>query len=208
MVRVRGPSLAQGAAGALGKVLIFSQSKGRAYVKKWARPSNPNSQQQEAMRACTQFFSQNWNLFPYSEQKSWNQPAEPQNIPAYNCCLQYNLDRIRRNLTPTAFYPGDLSGTNPTEYAHTATQQGRQAKWLMGVTDPADLLCYMIYFQAGYTCARAWYKLVRLQPVPGAGELIYYHGPLQPGPYTFGTARILRHGKDVGAYSIRNVTIV
>lgn len=194
MVRLRGPGLAQSAAGGLGKTLIYSESKGRAYCKRWAAPANPNTFPQKAIRAMTQFIAQQWNHFLQAERDSWIPLAEPTNIPPYNACLAYNLLRARENKGPTAFYPPDYTGTDPGAAAPATSKQGRQAKFIFNVWTIADLLCYRIHNSPDGTFTFPWDRVIHLQPILTTGYTLYYYGPLSPGTYYFDIHMLRRHG--------------
>ena len=57
MVKLTGPAIAQGAAGQLAGELIFSDWKGRAYLKKHRKPKQPRTPPQLAMCAMLRFLS-------------------------------------------------------------------------------------------------------------------------------------------------------
>jgi len=50
MAKVFGPFLSVGASGTVGKILTAAKWKGRAYMKQWFKPANPNTVKQQAVR--------------------------------------------------------------------------------------------------------------------------------------------------------------
>lgn len=208
MVRVRGPSLAQAAAGGLGQTLIFSQSKGRCYVKRWAAPANPKSGGQLAVRACTQFISQQWHNFTTAEQATWNELAAQTNIPAYNACLAYNLERARRYLMPTAWNPADGTGATGSFSSPVLLAVGRQAKFQINITEVLQNFCFVLFKCPSGTYGQQWDRIVHYIPVLTTGIITYFYGPLPKGQHWFSLNFSLRHGLNAGATYNRTCTIV
>jgi hypothetical protein len=120
MVKLKGPGLAQTAAGGLGKTLIFAQSKGRPYVKKWHQPKNPKTNPQLAIRAITAFLSQQWAALSQANQQTWEALASLTNIPPYNAWLAVNITRWRSFLAPSKAYPATQTGSGGTTTNRTA----------------------------------------------------------------------------------------
>lgn len=207
MVRLRGPGLAQTAAGGLGQTLIFSQSKGRAYCKRWAAPANPKTPGQLAVRACTQFISQQWQAFSPAEHASWEELARQTNIPPYNACLAYNLSRARNYKAPTAWYPADATGTDPTFTSPVLVAKGRQAKLAINVSAVNDGLTFVFYHCTNASYTRAWNRIIRYLDIPTPTLLNWYFGPFTTGPHYFSIDYSMRRGKTAGAVYNRTITI-
>lgn len=105
MVKLKGPGMASKAAGGLGKVLIFSESKGRPYAKRWSAPANPQTGGQIGVRAIVQWVSENWRLWPEDDRLTWEALAHQKRISPINACIGYNLERISRMQYPASNYP-------------------------------------------------------------------------------------------------------
>lgn len=207
MVKLRGPGLGQAAHGGLGRVLIFAETKGRAYCKKWHKPSQPNAPGQLAMRAAARFVAERWQYFTQAEKDSWIPLAAQTNIPPYNACLAYNLERARRNLKPTAGYPASDTGTAGVFSSPTMTAVGRQARFSSNVTTVNDLFGWPINKVASVGTPKNWNTIVHLVPCVGVGVHTFDYGPLAPGIHYFKIDFMLRRGWSNLAEYIRTVTI-
>lgn len=105
MVKLKGPSLATEATGSLADALIFSTTKKRSYLKKHAKPANPNTQAQQSVRAMITFLTKNWKNLTPIQQATWNTPAFLEKIAPYHAYLKINMKRWRTFRGPGKAYP-------------------------------------------------------------------------------------------------------
>jgi len=207
VVRVQGPSLAEAAAGGLGKALIFAESKGRRYVKRWAKPANPNTVYQIAMRAMEAFLSAAWNTMTIGMQNTWLTKQEPGALPAYNWFLRINLERWRSLKGPSAFYPPAETGTYSTWSAYTPTLQGRRVQLHINVTTLADQWAHVVYAQNSSFTTGAWHRLIHVWRTPTTGHYYFDHLKVPPGTWYYRSACVTREGKLGTSYAIGNITV-
>lgn len=105
MVKLTGPGLATKATGGLADALIFSSSKGRAYLKTKRKPKQPRTGAQIGMRAMMKFLAPAWSLTPGRDPTTWSDLATEAAISPFNAYLGYNLERWRNADPPTINYP-------------------------------------------------------------------------------------------------------
>ena len=144
MVKLTGPGLAQSASGQLAGELIFSNWKGRAYLKKHANPKQPQARGQVGMRAMLEFLSSNWSQISDANQATWNDLAAQTNISPFNAYLAYNLRRHRSNQRPTQAYPA---------------AEEPYVSFAMGYSATGGVRCIKIYFQV-QTKSEGWGNLL------------------------------------------------
>lgn len=75
MARVFGPFMSIDAAGSVGNELTASHWKDRQYIKKWFKPSNPNTTAQAAQRTEMTNAVAAWQGLYQSEVDNWNAAA-------------------------------------------------------------------------------------------------------------------------------------
>ncbi len=101
MARVNGPLMSMSASGALAGSIVFSNWKGRPYVRQLVRPANPKSGGQVSMRAILKFLSQQWVDIPPADQSSWEDLADADVVSYFNAYMKKNLGRNRDFLAPS-----------------------------------------------------------------------------------------------------------
>lgn len=207
MVRLKGPGLAQTAAGGLGKSLIFAQSKGRAYAKRWAAPANPDSTKQRAMRAIAQYLTHRWAKLAPADVATWANATTRKNLPAYNHYLAYNIERWRNFLSPSEVYPATEDGTinDYTGWTPTAVSRGVTHVW--PVTAVADGRAFLLFMSQTSGFTPAWSNLAHLVPTLALGNVTWTQRPLKPGIYYYRSASTTRFGKKEVWGSGRTVTV-
>ena len=114
MVKLRGPGLSTHAGGTLADQLIFSNWKGRAYLKTHRKPKQPRSPGQVAMRAMMSFLSAEWAQIIPENQATWDELAKHDNVSPFNAYQGYNLQRWASFEAPSKKYPALEFGTAPT----------------------------------------------------------------------------------------------
>lgn len=160
MVKLTGPGLAKGASGTLAGTLIYTNWKGRAYLKKHARPKQPRTGGQRAMRATMQFLSPAWSTLSDVLQQTWADLAAQSEISPFNAYQGYNLARWRSRQPPSSEYPPPETGSGGSCQNFTATQQGLAVslEW-----DPLTLMQnwgYLVYANQTSYGPRPWHQLI------------------------------------------------
>lgn len=87
MVRLIGPLLSGEARGKFGNCLIFQVWHGRAYAKRYFRPRNPKSQEQNIIRARIRKGVKRWQEAKVKTKKLWDRYAKQFNTTGYNAYL-------------------------------------------------------------------------------------------------------------------------
>ena len=87
MARLIGPLLSGDARGKFGSCLIFQVWHGRAYAKRYFRPRNPKSQEQNILRARIRKAVARWQSATQETKDLWNAYAKRLNGTGYNAYL-------------------------------------------------------------------------------------------------------------------------
>lgn len=185
MVKLKGPGLATSASGQLAGELIFSNWKGKPYVKKFRAPKQPRTNPQVAMRAAMRFLSTAWDAIDPSGKATWHDLATETSITRFNAYQAYNLGRWRSRKPPSQAYPASELGAGSTSqnYQATGVPRGMIVEW-----DPLDVnqnWGYLLYAQPGSYPARTWDKLVLMQIGVTFDHIKWLWTPLDPGVYYF-----------------------
>jgi len=183
MVRLKGPGLAESAAGGLGKTLIFAESKGRAYVKHWAKPKNPQSQKQNPGRAITAYLTKRWGTMGTGYKATWNALAAQTNIPAYNAFMSYNIERFTRFHMPTVQYPATETGSGGSIKNKTTTVNGHRVTLTWEPNVISDNWGYIIYHKLGSAPTSTWIYTVALIAGGSLGVKTYVAERLPSGTH-------------------------
>lgn len=194
MVKLKGPGMANRAAGGLGKVLTFSESKGRAYAKKWAKPANPKSPAQIAMRAVTQYISLHWFNIPETDRATWTTLAEQDNVPPMTACIGYNVARMRRGKYPATVWPGAEQNLPQTWLGWTQTIQNRSILHAFAYVSRTTGRGWVVHRTPDVPVVRDWdnfVKVVRCTLVTGTS---WWTDQLKPGTYYYLARRLSDDG--------------
>jgi len=113
MVKTKGPAHSLEASGRLADVLIFSKSPNRNYVKKYAKPSNPKSVAQIAVRIMTGFLARDWRILSPAEKITWTSLASKTKLANYRAYVSANARRWNHFLTPSKEDPASGAGLRP-----------------------------------------------------------------------------------------------
>jgi len=183
MVKLTGPGLGARASGQLGQALIFSSNKGRAYVKKHARPKQPRSPAQVSLRAMMQFLSSQWSNIAPLEKSSWNAAAARQQISPFNAFQAYNLKRARNDQAPSKEFPARELPQYPDVSFWAATGGPRKIDLELTVTNPRN--CWgFIYSPVSNTGVQpTWDQHLHISYVPGIGSIKWTWRGVTPGVY-------------------------
>jgi len=107
MVKLKGQLLSLDAAGSLGKTMTYSNWKGRAYMKKFTNPVQPNTQAQVGIKEMMSFLAKEWSALSSAAKNSWNELANDSSVSQFDAYVSENLKRYAIRLTPTQAWPAD-----------------------------------------------------------------------------------------------------
>jgi hypothetical protein len=195
MVKLTGPGLGHGARGALGDSVIFSTSKGRAYLKTHRKPKQPRTPDQIAMRAIMAFISSQWSAITAGDQATWDAPALPDNLSHINAYQRQNLTRWRNRQAPGNRYPileDDDPGTGETLLATGGPQNVTLTVEL--TTAVNQNWAILLWHSTVATPDPDWNKLVHLFPYTAFGAQTWIHRNLTPGTHYYRTIQTSKHG--------------
>jgi len=185
MVKLIGPGLSAKASGTLAGELIFTNWKGRAYLKKHRAPKQPQTNPQISMRAAMTFLSQSWAPMAGYAKRTWDALAAETKVSAFNAYQAYNLNRWRSDSAPTCQYPAAETGSGGTCHNYGATVAGRG---LLIEWDPLLLgenWGYLLFAQLASAPPRTWSYLKLMQRGASMDHVSWHWSPLPPGLYYF-----------------------
>ena len=101
MALVKGPLFSLEAAGSVGRAIVFSKWKGRAYVRQHVVPSNPMSGAQVGRRSMFGFLAQMWAGLSAPDQAAWQTVADQIVCSPFNAYIKINMEFWHQFLTPS-----------------------------------------------------------------------------------------------------------
>jgi hypothetical protein len=115
MAKTTAPLLSFGASGQIGKTLVSATWKGRAYMRRYTIPSNPQTSGQTTTRTVFQTANGIWKIAPTLFTAPWDAFASGQVLTGRNAMVGQFISAVRGetdlNLMP--FSPGALAGPAP-----------------------------------------------------------------------------------------------
>ena len=131
MVKLLGPACSLNAAGSIADSVVFSSWKGRTYIRKHVKPSNPKSAAQTGFRAAFSYLSKQWQNLSAANQATYDALAAELNVSPFNAYLSFNQSRWRRFAAPSKETPATEIGTLPVAVNTSATwiQSQVEFKW-------------------------------------------------------------------------------
>jgi len=185
MVKLQGPSISLGAAGAIGGSLVFASNKGRAYAKKLTKPAQPRSPDQLGQRAATGFLTKQWSVIQAVFAPYWLPAATSFDLPPYQAYLKYNIRRWSIFTMPTAAYPPNPAMPVGVGLTISATARRRTILVTLSLATAnanwGAVLCtdttpgFPPWLATAITC----------MPIPSVPQARFIHGPLDPGTYYY-----------------------
>lgn len=194
MARTTGPAMSLSASGSLGGALVFSNWKGRPYVRTLVTPSNPRSALQVGIRAMMQFLSQHWDSLTAPNKATWSDPAENKNVSTFNAFIGYNMARWRDGFGPTDEWPAAriISPINIVTLAPTV--QERSVTLDVAWSSNADTIGCVIYRSSTGSFTPGWNNARHIIPNYHPTAIAWVDSPLQPGTYYYDAASITADG--------------
>ena len=137
MATVSGPLLSTDASGAIGGSIVFSRWKGRAIVRKIARPKVSNTVKQLSLRAMMRFLAQSWISLSAPDQLTWTLPSAAKKVSPFNAYIAENMRRWRNFQSPCTSFPA-AGGETPEFFPDVLAYPGVRCITLQ--IDPGDTL--------------------------------------------------------------------
>lgn len=181
MVKLTGPGLGAAASGTLADELIFSNWKGKAYLKKYAKPKQPRTADQVAMRAILSFLSKAWAAISSADQATWDQLAEPSRISPFNAYQRENLKRWRTFLPPSTTYPPGTGIQHGSTTGYGVVGQRRKMLCTFNILTLPVLWGLTIHHVSGDLVPIKWNDLVHIEHITHTGWYTFTIGPFEPG---------------------------
>lgn len=95
MSKVSAPLLSFDASGAIAKTQVYAQWKGRPYVRRYVKPANPNTTEQQVTRNLFRWLNDIFKFYPGSAVAAWNAYADSLRITDRNAFIKQNLGPMR-----------------------------------------------------------------------------------------------------------------
>jgi hypothetical protein len=116
MATVKSPLFSLDASGTVGKAIVYSNWKGRAYVREHIIPFNPQSTEQVNLRTAFTLLVAYWQTLTAGNKASWNLFAQASRISGFNIFISRGIREYILQLTiavtPTSV---SVSGLPPLE---------------------------------------------------------------------------------------------
>lgn len=116
MARTKGPLFSLDASGSLAKTIVYSQWKGRSYVREHVIPYNPNSPAQVNVRAAMTLLVAQWQGESQASKDIWDEFGKTLNLSGFNAYVRRGMDEYMVQLG-SATTPATVSvtGSPPLE---------------------------------------------------------------------------------------------
>ncbi len=192
MVRVKAPLFSLDASGTVGSAVVFSKWKGRNYARRHAKPSNPRSATQVAVRAAFRFLTTEWAGLLTANKSTWTALAAASNISAFDAYVAYNQARFRNGLSFANVYP--YAGTGATASAPVTTATGGVRQVSLSIADgatPPDWGWLIHKGATGFT--PSWANVVHAVH-RAATPTVWVDTPLAAGTYYYRVQGIMKDG--------------
>lgn len=196
MVKVIGPLGGFDASGSLAGSIVFSKWKGRNYVRRLVKPSNPKSPGQVGVRSMWKFLAQNWAGLTPASQATWNTAADRKVVSPFNAYMSLNQFNWRNFLAPSHEDPPTRAETEDVILTFTATAGVRQITIaLAGTGINPDDWGYMIFrdLTTGFTPSVS--NAVAVIKADGTNVVNFVDTPLVADEYFYDAKNFTNDGK-------------
>lgn len=194
MAKLLGPCMSMAASGKLAGAVVFSNWKGRAYVRSLVKPSNPKLPKQVSVRAMFKFLAQAWASIGDVAQATWETAADALSISTFNAYMAEGQSRWRTFRAPSQDTPALETATTATLGTLAATLGVR----MITVTQPVTVVgnCWALAFFRSPTgvFTSTFDQLVAVLPTSGTNDVVFVDTPLAPGAYYYEVREISDDG--------------
>lgn len=198
MVKVIGPLGGFDASGSLAGSLVFAKWKGRNYVRRLVKPSNPNTGPQVSVRRMWKFLSQEWAGIITGSQTTWDAQAAARNYLPFNAYMSTNQFNWRNFLAPSQLTPVTRAIAVDAINTFTAVAGVRQITITISTTVMQDENWGSLLFRGlvtGFTPSVS--NLVAVVPSDSANDVIFVDTPLEPDEYFYDAKAFSTDGKEL-----------
>lgn len=195
MVKVSGPAFSLNASGSLAGTLVFSNWKGRAYVRSLVIPANPKSGGQTGMRAMFRFLAQAWATLDAGEQSSWETRAGQKIVSEFNAFMSYNQLRWRNFTAPSKDDPAAATASPATLGSLSLALGVRSITATQAVSTANDGWGVLFFRSPTTTFDTSYDNLVGVGTIDGTDPVIFVDSPLDPGAYYYDTREFTTDGQ-------------
>lgn len=199
--------LGSAASGSLAGQLIFSSSKGRAYLKRHKKPKQPDTAGQVAMRAMMAFLSQKWKTLNQAQQDTWAEEAHKHNLAPFNIFQRENLQRWRNYLAPSRVHPAPMGGNTGSISTQTILPHVRSFTVRWRVVTLADIWAMALFLVPASGAPTLWSNLLHVTPITSTGYYTQLISPYAAGTYWIAEKRLLWTGYKPATSAYRCVTV-
>lgn len=207
MVKLKGPMSSVSAAGTVGKTLVFSNWRGRAYARKLTLPAQPRPPQQLASRAAHSFLTDQWDNLDGSYKISWDDHPRFATTDLFRAYLHENLRTWNINLATSALYPTPRTQTHGTIIGFQANPQGRRAEFSITVLAANQSWGLMLLHDSATITTTEQHRTIKLVPLLTPGTHTWWYGPLPAGTHYFSYMRFTFDGSRSALGPNKTVTI-
>jgi hypothetical protein len=182
------------ASGSIGKSIVFSSWKGRAYARQLVTPSNPQTAGQKSVRAMLKFLAQSWAALTAGNKATWNLIAADSSISPFNAYVKYALNRWSHFKGPTKAYPAADASTPAGAPTTTVTAAVRELSLSIADGSPVSTWGFVIHRSTttGFTPSRATAVICRIKT---ATPTVIIDTPLLTGvPYFYRVGAMMDDG--------------
>jgi len=137
MAKTTAPLLSFGASGQIAQTQVYSKWKGRAYVRRYTVPANPNTSAQQLTRSVFSWLQAVYKFATPDLTEAWEAYANGLVMTARNAFTKLNLSQLRTaaDLNNMLFSPGALGGLPPL----TITVTGGVATITVACAEPTSV---------------------------------------------------------------------
>ncbi|MEE9602965.1 MAG: hypothetical protein V3V75_06660 [Thermoguttaceae bacterium] len=195
MVRVQAPALSLSASGSRGGAMVFSNWKGRAYVRELVKPSNPKSGGQVGIRQMLKFLSQDWTNIGATPQASWEDRADQAVVSPFNSYIGYNMFRWRDFLAPTDTDPEATADSPATMGTLAAVAGVRSITVTQPITTASDGWGVIFFRDTSSSIAVAFDNARHTGKIAATADVVFVDSPLAAGTYYYRCSHFTKDGR-------------
>lgn len=190
MAKVTGPLLSMSASGSIAGAMVFSNSKGRPYVRQLVTPSNPNSDAQQGVRANMKGLNLLWAAMSDLEKATWDTKAKQDNVSTWNAFVKVNQKDFAEGYGDQRQDPAEASDppSIPTDVSDSVA--GSQVTVLADVPATGETFGMMLWVSptTGFTPAKNNVKqVIAVTEAVGTPQTFTLNG-LSSGTYFYKVA--------------------
>jgi len=187
--------MSMGASGSLANAMVFSQWKGRPYVRALVKPANPRSGGQVGIRAMMKWLSQQWNGLADVDKATWEDRAAQKTISPFNAYIGLGVSRWRDFLAPSLADPPDVLETPPTLGTLAGVPGVRSITITQPITTAADGWGVAIFRGLADSFTTLFDNLIGVGTIVATADVVYVDSPLAAGTYYYNVRSITGDGQ-------------